>query len=196
MTKQQESPLVVAARHLTDALQRFQAQSSELERLPINSEKSLQRARQGLEACAEHGTKLAESLRDFATAMQDVQLAQQRCVELSAAATQRVLERQTQRVQLQERLALLGQNAREVAAPVATQPEPSEASSGEMLSNLKEVESRLDAVIAQASELCDQAQRDDWNDLQRDTQSLQHQLQAVRNRVLLWRRKLAPDAPS
>src|SRR5690349_1935312 len=137
MTKQQDSPLVLAARHLTDALQRFQAQSSELERLPINSEKSLQRARQGLEACAEHGTKLAESLRDFAVAMQELQTAQQRCMELTSAATQRVHERQMQRARLQERLLVLGQNAREVAAPVAAVPESSDASSTEALGSLK-----------------------------------------------------------
>src|SRR5690349_13436 len=106
MTKQQESPLVLAARRLTDDLQRFEEQSGELGRLPINSEKSLQRARQGLEACAEHGTKLAHSLRDFAVAMQEMQAAQQRCMDLTSAAAQRVHQRGTQRASLQERLNL------------------------------------------------------------------------------------------
>ena len=196
MSKAQESPLVVAARRLTDNLERFEAQSGELGRQPINSEKSLQRARQGLEACAEHGTKLAESLRDFAVAMQEIQVAQQRCMELTSAATQRLQERQTQRATLQERLAQLGQNARDVGATVAPLPEPSETSSTEVLATLKDVEVRLEAVIAEAAELNEVAQRDDWNDLQRDTQSLQHQLQALRNRLLLWQRKLSSVAPS
>jgi len=196
MNKLQESPLVLAARRLTDELERFEALSGELGRVAINSDKSLHRARQGLEECAEHEAKLADSLRGFAQAMQDTQAAQVRCMELASAAAVRVQQRQEQRTELQRRLAVLGQNAREVSAPVASLPEGSEGVSGDALGPLQEVERRLDAVIAEAGEVGDAAQRDDWNDLQRDTQALQQQLQALRNKVLLLRRKLAQTAAS
>ena len=52
MSKGTESPLVAAARLLADDLSRFEALSSDVGRQAINSEKSLQRARQGLLACA------------------------------------------------------------------------------------------------------------------------------------------------
>jgi hypothetical protein len=196
MSKVQESRLVMAARQLTDELERFEALSAELGRVAINSDKALHRARQGLEACAEHEAKLAESLRGFAQAMQDTQAAQVRCMELASAAAARVQQRQEQRAELQRRVAVLGQNAREVSAPVASLPENPEGASSDTLGALQEVERRLDAVIAEASEVCDTAQRDDWNDLQRDTQALQQQLQALRNKVLLLRRKLAQTAAS
>ena len=196
MSKATESPLVAAARLLADDLSRFEALSTEVGRQAINSEKSLQRARQGLLACAEHESKLAESLRSFALAMQSVQTTQHRCMDLTAAAAQRIQERQQQRADLQERLVLLGEKAREVSTPVAALPEASDALSGDMLDPLQEVERRLDAIIAEAAEVCALAQRDDWGDVERDTRSLEQQLQAVRNRVLLFRRKLSETAPS
>ena len=97
---------------------------------------------------------------------------------------------------LQRRLAELGQSARDVSTPVASFSEGSGAMSSDMLGPLQEVERRLDAVIAEAGEVCSLAQRDDWNDLQRDTQALQQQLQALRNKILLLRRKLAETAAS
>jgi len=196
MSKVQENQLVVAARLLADELERFETLSSELGRASINSEKSLLRARQGLEACAEHEAKLAESLRGFAQAMQQTQAAQLRCIEQAGAAAARIQERQLQRAELQQRLAALGQSAREVSAPVASLPEGASGMSSEMLGPLQEVERRLDAVIAEAGEVCSLAQRDDWSDLQRDTQALQQQLQALRNKILLLRRKVAETAAS
>ena len=196
MSKVQENPLVIAARQLVEELQRFEAQSAELSRSAINSDKSLQRARQGLETCAEHEAKLAESLRGFARAMQDTQAAQVRCMELASAAAARVQERQQQRAELQQRVADLGQSARDVSVPVASLPENAEGAPSDALGALQEVERRLDAVIAEAGEVCEAAQRDDWSDLQRDTQALQQQLHALRNKVLLLRRKLAQTAAS
>jgi DNA repair exonuclease SbcCD ATPase subunit len=196
MSKPPELPLVAAVLTLAADLQRFEAQSAELSRAPLNSEKALRRALSGLEACSEHGTKLAESLRGFAQAMQQMQELQQHCMELTAATTQRIAERKQQHAALQSRLALLGQNARAASAPLGELPGSDETVSNDALAPLQEVEQRLGAVIAEAAEVSEIARRDDWDDVLRDTQSLQQQLQAVRNRVLLLRRKLATDAPS
>lgn len=196
MSKTQDSPLVNAARQLVAGLERFESLSSELARLAINSEKTLLRARQGLEDCAEQEAKLSENLQSFALAMQETQALQQRCVEQATVAARRVQDRQAQRSELQKRIAALGQNAREVSAPVASLPENLDAVPGSMLGPLLEVERRLDAVIAEAGEVREHAERDDWSDLQRDTQALQQQLQGLRNKVLLSRRKLAEGAAS
>lgn len=195
-SKTRESALVTAAQKLSEGLDRFEQLSSELGRLAINSEKTLLRARQGLESCAEQEARLAEHLRDFAQAMQDTQAAQQRCIELATSAAMRVQERQAQRSDLQRRIAQLGQNAREVSEPVAALPELADAVPHEMLAPLQEVERRLDAVIEEAGAVRACAERDDWADLERETQALQQQLQGLRNKVLLCRRKLAEGAAS
>jgi chromosome segregation ATPase len=196
MSKKTESPLLVAAQQLDDDLSRFQTLSGDLNRSSINSEKSLQRARQVLEACSAHETQLAESLRAFARAMQGVQETQHACMQATAEGAKRVAERHAARMALQERIAKLGESARAVSAPVAELPEAGGNASTEILASLSEVERRLDAVIDEAAQACTLAEQGDWPDLLRDTQSLREQLQSLRNRVLLMRRKLGGAAPS
>jgi hypothetical protein len=193
MSKKAESPLLVAARALSDDLSRFEALSTELGQLSINSEKSLQRAGQSLQACSDHEAKLAQSLGAFAQAMQYLQVTQQRCMEQAAAAAEHVRKRQVERAGVEERLALLGQKARDVSLPVTDQ---STTASSELLGPLERVEQQLSALITEVGEVCDLAQQQDWQDLTRETQSLREQLQALRNRVLLSRRKLAQGEPS
>ena len=196
MSKSNESPLVAAVRQLDADLKRFEQLSGELLRSQLNSEKSLQRARQALESCSAHETKLVESLRVFAEAMQGMQQLQHACMDATGQAARRISERHAERAKLQDRLALLGENARAVSAPVSELQQADGSPSPEMLGPLGEVERRLDAVIAEASELCELSRQGDWTDLERDTQSLREQLQALRNRVLLTHRKLLADAPS
>jgi chromosome segregation ATPase len=193
--KAPDSPLVTAARELTEQLARFEAQSSELSRLAIDSDKALQRARQGLEACSAHEAALARALHAFAEAMQGVQVTQQRCVDLTATTAGRIAQRQAERVELQQRLAALGESARQVSAPFVELSRDG-AESGALLGSLHEVERRLAAVIADAATLAELSRAGDWQDLERDTESLRQQLQALRNRVLLMLRKLADSAPS
>lgn len=194
-SKAPESPLVAAARELTEQLARFEAQSSELGRLALDSDKALERARQGLEACSSHEAALARALHAFAQAMQGVQVTQQRCVDVTAAAAGRIAQRQTERAELQRRLAALGESARQVSAPFV-EPSRDGAESGALLGSLHEVERRLSSVIADAATLSELARAGDWQDLERDTQGLRQQLQSLRNRVLLMLRKLADSAPS
>jgi hypothetical protein len=196
MSKSTESPLLIAARALSNDLLHFEQLSSELGRLVINSEKTLQRARKGLQECSEHEAKLAESLRGFAGAMQAMQALQQRCMEQTALATERVRQRQEERAQLQQRLQSLGDNARDVSAPVAALAEGSEGVASDALGPLQEVARRLELVIAEAIEVTELARQGEWADLERDTHSLEQQLQAARNRVLIGLRRLAQEAPS
>ena len=196
MSKNSESPLLAAARQLDEDLQRFQALSQDLSRTPINSEKTLQRAGQLLQACSAHESKLVQSLGAFAQAMQTVQQIQQTCMEAIGEGSARVAARHAQRMELQDRVTQLGVGARAASAPVAELPDLDAPTSSQMLAPLGEVERRLGAVIDEAAEVNALAEQGDWSDLQRDTQSLREQLQSLRNRVLLMRRKLGTDAPS
>ncbi len=56
MSKSTESPLVAAVKQLDADVRRFEQLSSELVRAPINSEKSLQRARQARERSSTQGS--------------------------------------------------------------------------------------------------------------------------------------------
>jgi uncharacterized coiled-coil DUF342 family protein len=195
MSKNTDTPLLAAARALAEDVTRFETLSLELARLPLNSEKSLQRGRQALQACSEHETKLAQSLRGFAEAMQAVQQSQRQSMDRTAEAAQRVQKRQEERSELERRVAQLGNQAREVSQPVAGLVE-APGTSPDVLAPLAEVGRRLDAVIDDAGSVYELAQQGEWNDLERETQSLREQLQSLRNRVLLMRRKLSSEAAS
>jgi chromosome segregation ATPase len=203
--------LVVAVKQLDADVRRLEELSNELGRSQINSEKSLQRARQTLEECSTHELKLAESLRAFAEAAQAMQQLQSVCMQEIAKSTQRIADRHAERIKLQDRLIAIGESARAASAPFTELKAPEvQQTQGEhgadaakegspsdhLLNPLGEVERRLDAVIEEASALCDLTHAGDWNDLERDTQSLREQLQALRNRVLITRRKLLSSAPS
>jgi hypothetical protein len=117
-------------------------------------------------------------------------------MEAVGQGTARVAARHAERVALQERVAQLSAGARAASAPMANLPELDAPDSSQMLAPLGEVERRLGLVIDEAAEVSTLAQQGDWNDLLRDTQSLREQLQSLRNRVLLMRRKLGTEAPS
>jgi hypothetical protein len=196
MTKPTESPLLTAARQLDEDLRSFQTLSQELSHGPINSEKTLRRAGQLLEACSAHESKVLESLSAFGQAIQSVQRLQQECMEAVGQGTARIAARHAERLALQSRVAQLSAGARAASAPMADLPELDANISSQLLTPLGEVERRLGLVIYEAAEVGALAQQGDWTDLVRDTQSLREQLLALRNRVLLMRRKLGADAPS
>jgi len=196
MSKNAESPLLAAARVLSDDLERFEKLSGELSRLVINSDKTLQRAARGLLDCSEHEAKLAESLRNFAKAMQGMQETQQRCVEQTALAAERVRQRQEQRARLQERLLSLSHSAGGIGQLAAAASDAPASASADVLVQLQEVTQRLERVIAEASDIAELAHVDDWSDVERDTRTLKQQLLAAKNRLGLNMSKLAKDAPS
>jgi len=196
MNKKAEALLSAAARVLDEDLSRFESLAQELSRTQITSEKSLQRARQALEGCSEHEAKLAASLTAFAQAMQSIGQRQQSCMEATAEATARIQARHQDRLVLFERVAALGARAKAVSAPITELDAPSESISSGMLASMQEVSKRLDAAIDEAGEVAHAAKEGDWTDIARDAETLQQQLQVLRNRVLLSQRKLASQAPS
>ena len=185
-----------AAERLEQELARFEELVAELGR-PLNSDKSLQRARQALESCSRSEARLAEHLHGFANAMQTLQARQQRCMELVRAGADHIQARHVERTALLERVAALGTSAREVSEPLTAIGEDAWSNeSPELLASVREVSTRLETVIAEADRVAEAAQAADWTDIARDAHALKQQLQAVRNRVLLGQRKLAARAPS
>ena len=108
-----------------------------------------------------------------------------------------VQARHVERAALVERVAQLGQRAREVSEPItAFDEEAWAACSPELLASVNQVSERLEAVIAEAAAVATSARDSEWADVARDADALKQQLQAVRNRVMIGQRKLASQAPS
>jgi hypothetical protein len=196
MAHKNDSPLSQAAQQLEAELSRFEELLVELGR-PVNSDKALHRARQGLEACSQCEARLAQNLHAFADAMRAMQARQQRCMEVVRTNAEHIQSRHEERNALLGRVASLGTRAREVSEPLASVSEESWSSeSPELLASMREVGTRLESVIEEADAVTTSAEQADWVDIARDAQALKQQLQSVRNRVLLGQRKLASRAPS
>ena len=190
-------PLAAAAAALENELRKYDETSTELQRLALTSEKTLQRARKVLEECAAHQERLATLLPEFAQAMQAAQTKQQECMEATAKGTNRIKERFEDRMALLERVAALGQKAQDINGPVAAVVDgPGERTPAELLKTLEDVGARTEAVIAEAASVHEAAEGADWQDIARDTDALRQQLQSARNKILVAQRSVAERAPS
>jgi len=202
-------PLAMAASALESELRRYEETSTQLESLPLNSEKTLQRARKVLEECAAHQEALAVLLPAFAQAMQAAQNRQEKCMTVTAEGTQRIKVRFNERVALLERVAALGHRAQEIHQPIAelsaALSEPTNAEEAEnqnrnqpavVLKSLEEVNARTEAVIEEAESVRKAATEAEWLDIARDAQTLKEQLQSARNKILVAQRNVASRAPS
>lgn len=193
-------PLTLATAELEAEILHYEQTSASLDKLPLNSEKTLQRARKVLEECAAHQERLAVLLPAFAQAMQAAQARQQACMNVTAEGTQRIKTRFEERVVLLERIAALGQRAQAINEPVTAilgrdsgQGDPAAEA---LLRSLDEVGALTEAVIAEADELARAANASEWVDIARDAEALKQQLQAARNKVLVAARNVASRAPS
>ena len=197
-TKNVQGPLASAAAALENELRRYEETVTELEKLPLTSDKTLQRARKVLEECAGHQEKLAVLLPAFAQAMQQVQVRQQQCMDATAEGTSKIKTRFEERMALLERVAALGQRAQNINEPVAAVISGKEENQSptELLKSLEDVGTLTEAVIAEADAVHKLAQDGDWQDIARDTDTLKQQLQSARNKVLVAQRNIAARAPS
>jgi hypothetical protein len=193
--KKTEPSLAQVAALFEEELARFEDLAAGLGRLDVNSDKTLQRARQGLEACAACEQGLATNLGAFVQAMQAFQDRQQRCMASVLESAKHIEQRYKARQALLERVTQLGRQASGVTAPMEQLAE-SGADAAKVLGSMEDIGKRLDAVIAEASELASAAAKDEWQDIARDVDTLKQQLQAARNKVLLTQRSVASRAPS
>ena len=197
-TKNVQGPLAAAAAALEGELRRYEETVTELDKLPLTSDKTLQRARKVLEDCAGHQEKLAVLLPAFAQAMQQAQHRQQQCMDATAEGTEKIRTRFEQRMALLERVAALGQRAQDINAPGAAvmSGQDENQSPTQLLKSLEDVNARTEAVIAEADAVHRLAEDGDWQDIARDTDALKQQLQSARNKVLVAQRNIAARAPS
>jgi hypothetical protein len=197
-TKKNEGPLTLAALALEDELLTFEELVNDLARLHVNSDKTLQRARQNLEACSEFEQKLAERLKAFAEAMQQMQMKQQGCMTAALEHAHRIQARNDARNVLLERVNALGLSARDINAPMndLVIDDAGKSDPTQVLAKIQHVGERLEAVIAEAAAVANAAKEGDWQDIARDADVLKQQLQSARNKVLVAQRNVAERAPS
>jgi hypothetical protein len=196
MNRKIESDLCRVAENVEDELLRFEGLLDALGR-PTTTEKGLTRAGQALEECAACEARLAAHLGSFVAALQQVEKRQQACTERVARAAERLQLRHEERSALRARIAELGARARDIGEPLNAMNEASAAGdAGQLLTSMREVATRLESIIAEATAITSAAKEKDCDDIARDADVLRQQLLNVRKQVLLGESRVASSAPS
>jgi hypothetical protein len=197
-SKKGAGPLTEAAAAFERELAHYEQTTTELEKMTVSSEKTLNRTKALLDECAQSETRLSEHLSALATAMNASRDKQQACMVRSRDAAARVRERAAEFAALLEQFAALGQRAREVNEPVSRVIEQRAAGAGaaDLLAPLEDVTSRMTSVIDDAAKIAETAHAQGWPDIAREAESLRQQVQAARNKVMLAQKQVAARAPS
>ncbi len=190
--------LDATAAALSAELAQLEKTIKETSRLPIDSDKALQRARKMLESCAAQEVKLAQHLTALAQAIQASQLRIQSCMEQTVELSQKIAARSEERTALLERVAGLGRRAGEIQAPIhsALARGVDGSAPGDVLGVVGEIVLATGVLLDEATAIAADARAAEWGDVARQADGLRQQIQAVRGKVVGLQRSLSERAPS
>jgi hypothetical protein len=192
------SPLVDAVVRLDEELRRYEKLTTEVGRTKITSEKSLARAAKAIAEAAACHERFQECVGTLSQAMNDARQRQEASLLGLAEAARHIGERASEFQTLMARYASLGEGAKSLnvrAAEIMTRqaagdaPADVYAAVGALLEGLRSALDEANAVAAAAREGA-------FDQIARDADSLEQQLFAARNRLMLAQRAVAEKIPS
>lgn len=188
-----ESPLIDAATQLDVELRRFEDLSMQIKKLPLNSEKNLERAAKALQEVADSDERLGEQVRALVQAVSHVRERQQ---SHATIVQERALELQARTEVYQELLkhfGTLGQEAGNIntmVQDIAGQPRATPDERAKVIERLVEAQEKMTIVADGAKALTDAATARDFQDLARSADNLRQSLLAARNKINLLHKGL------
>src|SRR5580704_5860857 len=108
------SPLVAAAAGVDEALRAYDDLAREAQRIPLNSEKGLQRAIRVVQESTERNEGIQEKLRALVAEMDAARVRQVESLNILLEASRALQTRAEQHDALEKRFAALGDSARSV----------------------------------------------------------------------------------
>jgi chromosome segregation ATPase len=177
--QQNDSPLVTAAAALDAELRRHEELSGDARKIPLNSEKNLQRAARAISQAAESQERVSRCVQALVDAVGQARDKQQSNAD---ALYQRALEMQKRAAELQElmkRFAELGAEATTINDLLQAAGDDQAA----RVKSLEEAEARMTKVVDGASALANDAKERDMQDIARQADSLRQQVLAVKEKV-------------
>jgi hypothetical protein len=191
-------PLTAAAAALDAELVRYEELSRGLAETPLDSQKNLQRSKNAMEECAESERRLSAALATLLEAMNAAQKRQERAMQETLSAAQRVQARVSEFAAFMERFAALGLRARDLNVPVAEilEKRATGGDAGDLLGGLKDVVEKMTQISEDAEAAAKDAQAAGWVDVARDADALKQQVQSAKNKVVLAQGRVAARAPS
>jgi hypothetical protein len=177
---------------LDEAIRRYEEAVSAAAKIPLNSQKNLERAGESLREAAALQELVGERLRGLADAIARTSQRQVDAAEQLQLRAQEIQARSSATSGLLERFDQLGKDAREInALVIAAMPDKGEGSGPERIKQtvekLEAVEVQMGGIVERAAELGHAAENAGLVDLAKQADALRQQMLASRNKVHLVR---------
>jgi chromosome segregation ATPase len=178
MTKDgKPSALAEAAITLDHELRRYEELSETAVKMKLNTEKNLERATDALARAAESQDRIHAHVQSLVQAVAGARQKQESDAKMLIARAHEIAGRRGQFAELLQRMAGLGQMAKEIQELLK---------GGE--SAFDEVDKRMEAVANGAAEIERDASEKQMEDLQRQAESLRAQVLSARNKISLLKK--------
>jgi hypothetical protein len=187
-----ESPLMRAVQALDAELHSFEQLAHTAERVPLTSERNLEKAAKAINDAAESQKRVGAHIATLIDAISKARQQHDATAD-KIIARRDELEARAELFNAQlARFAALGKEATDISAVVRTLGEHKvQPPSQETVQQLSDVAGRLERVAGAATELGKEADAAQMEELARNCDSLKQQVQSALNKVTLLRDKLA-----
>lgn len=177
------SPLTEAAAALETELRRFEELSREARRIPLDSEKNMQRAARALQDGANCQERTAALVRALVDAIGGARDRQQETANGLLARAEELKARSDVLSDLLARFRTLGDDARGIQSLVQTASEQGKSDIDAAMQTLDQVRDKMDEIANTATELASDAKAQGIVDVEREADSLRQQILSARNKV-------------
>jgi hypothetical protein len=199
MAERKDVPsLVAAAMALDDELRAFDEIARQAKDQRMNSQKTLGRTAAVLNESVEARARIEAGVRRLVTEIGGAQERQQRSVQALVEVAAELERRTKEREALLARFLGLGTSAASVnalAADLATRRQEG-ALETEVLELLREIQTKMSDVAAEADALAEAAEKDGWPEIARQADAVRQQVNAVKSKIAAAHRTISAGAPS
>ena len=164
----------------------------------MNSQKTLGRTAAVLNESVEARARIEAGVRRLVTEIGGAQERQQRSVQALVEVAAELERRTKEREALLARFLGLGTSAASVnalAADLATRRQEG-ALETEVLELLREIQTKMSDVAAEADALAEAAEKDGWPEIARQADAVRQQVNAVKSKIAAAHRTISAGAPS
>ena len=193
-TASSTSPLAIAATSLDAELRRYFDLTAQTEKIPLNSQKNLERAARSLQDAAASQDRVAGHVRALFEAITVARTSQEQGAIALAKYAEHMATRAAVLGELLEKFAALGVEAKELNAMMqqaaSYKNDPYTADDTAAKTRIQETHARMEQVAANAQALSALADEKDMGDIARQADSLRQQILSARNKLTLLTKSL------
>jgi hypothetical protein len=192
------APLVAAASAVDDELREYDQLAREAKRVELNGDKALARAARILEEATTRQPRIQGKLRALVAEIEAAQGRQEASLGALVEVSRLLATRAAEFEAVLGRFMALGESAKAINGLTGelSARKDGGATDSELLERLRELESRIDAVIADADGLAKDAEQNRWPDVARQADSIRQQVASAKNKLALAHRTVSERAPS